>query len=212
MDVSEHKHTPYNEPHLNVLYNLLFCDDPDLFKTEGDNNVTAEILAEVPNVQSLEQIASDEEQESRIRALAYNRLRSLGQTISEKVLLGVIVEVPLDQGLDTLAAYADGRVRYLNQSGSASLFEGGPPEVEVKAKELVAVSESLINAIGPWDKERLPPPASGNVRMTFLVSDGLYFGEGPFEMLAQDSMGGPVLAKAGELLNAVVDASSAIQH
>jgi len=36
--------------------------------------------------------------------------------------------------------------------------------------------------------------------MTFLVSDGLYFGEGPFNALQKDPLGGPVLAKAAQLL------------
>lgn len=42
--------------------------------------------------------------------------------------------------------------------------------------------------------------------MTFLVSDGLYFGEGRFEALQQDAMAGPVLAKASELLQRAVNA------
>jgi hypothetical protein len=41
--------------------------------------------------------------------------------------------------------------------------------------------------------------------MTFLVSDGLYFGEGPFETLQKDALGGPVLAKAAQLLQLVVE-------
>jgi len=41
--------------------------------------------------------------------------------------------------------------------------------------------------------------------MTFLVSDGLYFGEGPFGALQQDRMAGPVLAKATQLLQRAVE-------
>jgi hypothetical protein len=121
--------------------------------------------------------------------------------------LGVIVEVFLKQGLDVLAAYPDGRVRYLNQSGKIAVFEGGPPQVEALAKELVAVSQAVVNKIGPWEEKRLAPPRRGNARMTFLVSDGLYFGEGRFHVLQQDAMGGPVLAKAAELLQHAVDAA-----
>lgn len=48
-------------------------------------------------------------------------------------------------------------------------------------------------------------PTAANVRITFLVSDGLYFGEGPDPVLRADAMAGPVLAKAIQLLQAVVD-------
>jgi hypothetical protein len=43
------------------------------------------------------------------------------------------------------------------------------------------------------------------MRMTFLVSDGLYFGEGPLGTLQQDAMAGPVLGKATQLLQRVVE-------
>lgn len=200
---------PYKESHANFLYNLLFCDDLALFKNDNtakSSTLWKTLLADSPDFSALEKIAANQEEESRVRALAYNRLRAGGHTVPSKQLLGVVVEVPLAQGLDTLAAYPDGRVRYLNQSGKVAIFEGGAPEVEALAKELVAASQSLVNAIGPWDKKRLPPPRPGNVRITFLVSDGLYFGEGPFKALQQDTMGGPVLAKAAQLIQVAVEA------
>jgi hypothetical protein len=43
--------------------------------------------------------------------------------------------------------------------------------------------------------------------MTFLVSDGLYFGEGPFNALQKDPMGGPVLAKATQLVQRAVESA-----
>jgi hypothetical protein len=201
---------PYPEPHLNFLYNLLFCDDIGLFKNE--NNIKGEglwptLLADNIDVTALRAIAEDETNEGRVRALAFNRLRAAGEAVPTRKLLGVIIEVPLQQGLDVLAAFSEGGVRYINQSGKAAVFEGGGHPAESAAKELLAVSQPLVNQIGPWDKKRLPPPPkSGNVRITFLVSDGLYFGEGPFEALQQDALGGPVLAKAGQLLQAVVGA------
>jgi len=41
--------------------------------------------------------------------------------------------------------------------------------------------------------------------MSFLVSDGLYFGEGPFEALQGDALGGSLLAKATQLVQRVVE-------
>jgi hypothetical protein len=41
--------------------------------------------------------------------------------------------------------------------------------------------------------------------MTFLVSDGLYFGEGPMQAMQRDPLAGPVILEAGRLLQVVVD-------
>ena len=65
----------------------------------------------------------------------------------------------------------------------------------------------MVQQIGPWDQPRLAPPTAGNARLTFLVSDGLYFGQGPMNVLQADAKGGPVLREAGALLTAVVDLS-----
>lgn len=199
---------PYSESHVNFLYNLLFCDDIILFRS-GDNPkgdpLWSTLLADHPDNAALRKIAEDQANEGRVRTLAYNRLRANGQKVPTKKLFGVIVEVPLQEGLDVLAAFSEGGVRYLNQSGKVLIFEGQGNPVEGLAKELLTVSLPVVNAIGPWEKQRLPPPQAGNVRITFLVSDGLYFGEGPFGALQNDPMAGPVLAKASQLLQRAVE-------
>lgn len=199
---------PYAESHVNFLYNLLFCDDINLFKTQGAEKgvgLWGTLLAERPDKTALRKVANDEANEGRVRAVAFNRLRALGETVPPKRLLGVIVEVPLQKGLDVLAAFSEGGVRYLNQSGKVAIFEGQGNPVEGLAQELVAVSQPILNKIGPWDRNRLPPPKAGNVRITFLVSDGLYFGEGPFAVLQKDAMAGPILSKAAQLLQRAVE-------
>jgi hypothetical protein len=201
-------HEPYAESEVNFLYNLLFCDDISLFQKHGaggDDDLWATLLAERADTAALREIADDETNEGRVRALAYNRLRTAGAGVPAKKILGVIVEVPLEQGLDVLAAFSEGGVRYLNQSGKVAIFEGEGNPVESLARELVALSTPVVDQIGPWDEKRLPPPSAGNVRITFLVSDGLYFGEGPFGALQQDRMAGPVLAKAAQLLQRAVE-------
>ena len=201
-------YAPYADSHVNFLYNLLFCDDAALFRGDdaqkGDALWSA-LLAEQPDAIALRKIAEDNENEGRVRALAYNRLRASGAQVPKKELFGVIVEVPLQNGLDVLAAFSEGGVRYLNQSGKVAIFEGRGNPVEDLAKELVIASKPVVNAIGPWEQKRLPPPQAGNVRITFLVSDGLYFGEGPFGALQNDPMAGPVLAKASQLLKKAVE-------
>lgn len=194
---------PYAESHVNFLYNLLFCGDASLFRkhdAQAAGGVWEALLAEPPDIAALRKIAEDETNEGRLRALAYHRLRAADEKVPEKKLLGVIVEVPLEQGLDVLAAFSEGGVRYLNQSGKVAIFEGDGNPVAGLAKALIVASQPVVNQIGPWDRQRLPPPKAGNVRLTFLVSDGLYFGEGALDMLQSDPMAGPVLDSATQLL------------
>ncbi len=108
-----------------------------------------------------------------------------------------------------LAAYADGSVRYINQTGKLVVFEPAPANVGVQAGKLLAASRAAIAQIGPWQHPRLPPPKQGKIRLTFLVSDGLYFGEGPLPGMDRDPIAAPVIGEAGKLLQVVVDAALA---
>lgn len=203
---------PYKAEGTNMLYNLLFCDMPSLYQPRpGASPVPWQqtVLASSPDPAAVRALAGDASEESRVRVLAFNWLRANNHSVPKGELLGTIIEVPFEKGLDVLAAYPDGRVRYINQTGKSSIFEAAPPNIKAKADQLLEISRAIIQRIGPWDRPRLAPPSLGKVRMTFLVSDGLYFGEGPFEHMQRDQMAGPLLHAAGQLLNAVVDASIA---
>jgi len=198
---------PYREQAADFLYNLLFCDNPELYRNgKQSDGPLGTVLSGAATREALERIAVDPAVESRVRMLAFNRLRAMNVPTPAKQLLGTIIELPQDGGLDTLAAFADGRVRYINQTGHPGLFEGAPPEVLAKANELIRVSQPAVDRHGPSDEPRRPPPAGDVVRLSFLVSDGLYFGEGSYEVLMDDAEGGPILTVGGELLVRLVDA------
>jgi hypothetical protein len=197
---------PYASNEANAIYNLLFCDDASLFAPRAGAAPTDwQATLQSSDAQALASLAGDANQEARVRLLAFNGLRDLGQPVPKGVVLGVVVEVPLEGGLDCLAAYDDGGVRYINQTGKIAIFDGGPPEVSLKAKELVSAAAQVVKAIGPWDKPRLPSPKPGNIRMSFLVSDGLYFGEGPFALMQREPLAAPTIQIATQLLQLVVD-------
>jgi len=67
------------------------------------------------------------------------------------------------------------------------------------------VSQFAVDRHGPSDEPRRPPPDGDMVRLSFLVSDGTYVGEGSYEVLMDDPVGGPVLTAGGELLVRLVD-------
>ncbi|MFZ6639600.1 hypothetical protein ACO0LL_07625 [Undibacterium sp. TC4M20W] len=199
-------HSPYADEAMNTIYNLLFCDNPDGFKSKSGDTPTRwqSILFSSPSdFSALEALASDTSAEGRVRFLAFSRLREQGKTVQPKILLGVIIEVPLTDGLDTLAAFSEGGVRYINQSGKLVVIEGVDSFLPM-VKKLFSVSAPVVSQIEPWDKPRLAPPKQGNVRLTFLVSDGLYFGEGPMSVMQREAMAGPIINQATELLQAVV--------
>jgi hypothetical protein len=197
---------PYSDDGTNLIYNLLFCDDPTLFrKREEASGPYAAVLSDTVAREMLERIGNDLDVESRIRALAFNRLRAMGFSVPPKRLLGAIVEVPQKTGLDVLAAFADGRLRYINQSGQMAIFEATPPELTEKSRELLRLSQFIVNRYGPWNKQRLPPPQRDRMRLSFLVSDGLYFGEGRYADLTADPLAQPVVKVSTELLVTLIN-------
>ncbi len=197
---------PYRDDSCNFIYNLLFCDDLKLFETPDPSPPMTTLLAERPDAAALREIANDAATyDSRIRVVAFNRLREMGEPVPSKLLLGVILEVPVNGGLDTLGAFADGDVRYINHTEKMSIFVGGGHPLVPHVQRLMEASRPVVDQIGPWTEARLPPPPADSVRMTFLVSDGLYFGQGPFQALSSDPMGGPVIAAGTALLVAVTD-------
>lgn len=201
---------PYPQAATNQVYNLLFCDEPTAFRPRPGETPAPwqEVLFGEPVVaQSVATLAADATAEGRVRALAYNWLRANGHSVSPKQLLGVVVEVPLDSGLDVLAVFSEGGVRYINQSGKLAVFEG-VPSLQPAVSALLEASEAVVARTGPWDQPRLPPPGRGKIRLTFLVSDGLYFGEGPMPAMQREPLAGPIIQQATELLQLVVGAAT----
>lgn len=204
--ISGPPYTPYRSVSTNSFYHLLFCDDFAPFGPKPDQSPASwqQILfAEKPDPEALRSLAEETTQDGRVRYLAYTKLREIGDQVEPKVLLGVIIEVPLSDGLDVLAAYSEGGVRYINQTGKIAVFER-VPQLQSLIEELMAVSEQVVRAIGPWTELRKAPPTPPLVRLSFLVSDGLYFGEGPMNVIQKEPLGGPVMECATRLLQAVV--------
>lgn len=194
---------PYREHSTNLIYQLLFCDRLELFKNNYSGEVVypwSVLFSGKAGPGELAKIANGQEQESRVRILACNALRAGGQPVPKKVYFGTIIEVGLEGGLDTLAVFADGRARYINQSGKIIVVEGSPNPFEAEIVKVIDTSKPIVAAIGPWEKDRLPAPKQGDIRMTFLVSDGLYFGQGPMRVMQHDAKAQPLIWAATNLL------------
>src|SRR5262245_26900215 len=158
----------------------------------------------------LRSIAATPGLESRIYLQAWCSLRKLGvEPPPEDAtrLLGVVVDVPMNGGLDVLAAYTDHRARYLNFSGSAILWEAPDARLDGRIDALLAEGRKLVQRVGVWQGDR-PPLAAGRGRISMLTPSGLHFGEGPRSGLTQDAIG-PVMQAATQLMLALIDVGRA---
>lgn len=145
--------------------------------------------------------------ESRHILQAWHFLRSCNVHPDESIaseVLGVVVQVTVDDGNDTLAAYADGSVRYLNHAGGASIIDEPPAEVAPKVAALLAAGQALAVQIGAWDQPALPPLPLGDTRLLMLTRGGHRFGQGPDAALQQQPGASELFAAATDLLVAVV--------
>jgi len=193
---------PYKDDAPNVIYELLFCDRLDLFKNNYKGVAKppwSTLFEEKPDLEAVAKIANDHTQESRVRILAFNLLRSAKKDVPRKELLATLIEVRLPGGLDTLAVFTDGGARYINHTGKMIFVEGNPNDFEREIQQVIITSKPIVAAIGPWEKDRLAAPQGKNIRMTFLVSDGLYFGEGPMDLMQKESLAAPLINAATSL-------------
>jgi hypothetical protein len=194
---------PYSNEALNVLYNALFCDMLQLYKNDDRLYAGAPwdvLFSEKTSDAALQLLAADPSAESRIQLLAYQQLIKRGCPVVQQELLGVVIEVRMEKGLDVLAAYKDGTARYINQAEKLIMWETKTAHAEKLIGNLFAEGGKVVSKIGAWNRPRLPQPGNGEIRLNFLVSDGLYFGQGPFDALAKDAMGGPVIHAATQLM------------
>ncbi|GAB3690389.1 hypothetical protein GCM10027592_07630 [Spirosoma flavus] len=198
---------PYQNDALNNIYHQLFCDRLDAYNKVNPSAGYPwdTLLAESPNPDTLAAITADTSLETRMKLLAYNRLMELGISAKDKVLLGVIIEVALEGGLDTLAAFSDGTCRYINHAEKLLVWDAVTDTSSQLVHQLFVDSVQIVNRIGPWDQERTTFPELGMVKLSFLVSDGLYFGLGPFSTFQNDAMAGPVILSATRLMTYLID-------
>jgi len=201
---------PYKDSSTNLIYNLLFCDNIDLYKNNTQPPYTYpfdKLFSETSTISDLQKISDDSTSDARLKVLSYNRQLAGGHIPIKKELLAVIVEVGLKGGLDTLASFNDGTARYINQAGNIIVWETTDPRSNELTQDLFLNSQHIVNQIGVWDKPRRPAPTKGNARITFLVSDGFYFGEGPIDILFNDPMASPALTSATYLMNYLTEKS-----
>jgi len=158
-------------------------------------------------VQALQSILGRTGLESRHYLEAWNALRQVGVSPhpdEAKHVYGVVVDVPMQSGFDTLVAYEELKARYINFSGGAIIWDAPDSRMDEHIRTLLTAGQALAQLIGPWEGER-PPLITGQARISLLTPSGLHFGQAAFETLAQDPIGAPVIAAATRLMQALIE-------
>lgn len=154
-------------------------------------------------------IAASPGLESRHYLQAWTFLRRSGRqpAASEaKRALGVVAEMPVNDGHDVLAAYEDGSCRYLNHSGGAAIVEDRSIEgVQLAVRAWLDVGRSLAAVIGPWEPPELPALPPGHMRITVLTPSGPHFGQGPQQQMMVNPNASNFVRAATALLQLVVN-------
>ncbi len=170
--------------------------------TAGDHSSAGNSLKAVLGMSGLE---------SRHYLQAWTTLRQLGIQPTEdraKHVYGVVLDVPMPQGFDTLAGYEDQSARYLNFSGAAIVWEHPDGSLNSHIDELMKGGHSLARKIGPWEGPR-PGLSAGQARISVLTPSGIHFGQGPFNLIAGDPMGSRAIDAATSLMQALIAKANA---
>jgi hypothetical protein len=140
--------------------------------------------------------------ETRARLWAWTALRGTGAlSPPPSEVLGLVVEVPVESGYDVLAAYADGRVRFLGHRGQVIIRE--PPErADPTVTALLREAASLLDLpAAPRDRD-VPAPLDG-VRLSALSSGGVHTGWVSWADLDPPAPHAALFAAATRLLEAI---------
>ncbi len=147
--------------------------------------------------------------ESRQKLQAWHVLRELGarpEAEEARRVLGVVLEVHVASGLDTLAGYADHSARCINHGGKLIVWENASDsEMNALVDAALAAGQRIADAIGPWEGTRRPAPPKNHARLNMLTASGLYFGEAPFSVLSADPLAAPLFAAGTNLMQALID-------
>jgi hypothetical protein len=118
--------------------------------------------------------------ESRDLLSAWSILRELGETPHNSAaneVLGVIIEIGVEDSAAIVAGYADGSARLFYGPGGGILLpiEETPKEIRDAAQQLISSAQPLVSQM-PLEKER-QLPKSGRIRFVVLTGGGVHLAE-----------------------------------
>ena len=91
---------PYSDEYINRIYQSLFCDNLALYENNNSDYPWDALFGESST--ALGELLINPSTDSRITLMAANELRKLELEPASNRLLGIVLEVNLPEGLDTL--------------------------------------------------------------------------------------------------------------
>ena len=179
----------------------LFAEAYDQFMVRGDLKSAVKTYKKILETGGLE---------SRHYLQARHFLRKLGTNPSPDIanqVHGMVVDVVIETGVETVAGYADHHARYFHSLGGATIWEAPNDSLNGIIDALLKTGEAPARSLKPLDKHPLAPGSLNQVQICILTPGGLRHGLGTFEGWSKDPMGGPILMAATNLMKALVDLS-----
>lgn len=217
---------PASQEGIAVIKNLLFADvmldelmrQPTAETPDSDKELNRSLTQAVEDVRrgrtaeakrKLKQVLSRPNLETRVGLVAWNTLRKLGERPPPGVaarVQGVVMELHNEAGVGTLAAYADGRVRFIGGQGKISILElpSDDPDIGPFVKDFLQSAEPIVRRAPAAERRRPGEPPLDHFRVSVLTYGGIHvvevFGPG----VTAEHVAGPVLYTGSRLVEAVL--------
>ncbi len=139
--------------------------------------------------------------EARLRLWAWHNLRQLGKYPSPDLarqVLGVVIEVPFEDRLDVLAAYADGTARYINHQGGMIVWDRTDETITPLVLSVIREAQPIGAPMEDRLEEGVP---SDQVRLSVLTPGGIHTWQG---VASENPALSKVFSHMADLLRALV--------
>ena len=150
--------------------------------------------------------------ETRLRLLGWSILRSAGvepDPATAGRARGVVIDMAVDGGLDTLAGWEDGRARYFNHSGSAIVAEAPDPKVHEACHDLLVATQGLADNTDVISGPRPDPPTFGGAAIWALTDGGIHVVSRSAASMSLNPLDGPILALGVRLMQRLIELTRA---
>ena len=122
-------------------------------------------------------------------------------------MIGMVVEVGLDAGLEAVAAYRDHSARYFNHTGAAVIWDTDTPKINAQIEPFLAVAQTVGENTEPFYEDHPSPPDRGMMLINVLTPGGIHIGMGRMGAMQGDPMGAAVTQTAIGLMQTLMNAA-----